>query len=253
MWLAWSVIAVAWGPAAALVSSANPGGLDLAVATAWCLASFFPWALATPYIFRLCTWWPIGQKNDFVSILVLLGVGVVAVPILTVFVPILQLTLSLAFPTIVGEAQSLADIARRTVITSLFAVPTYVAVIAIGQTILWANRARDQQDAASRAHLRALRAELSPHFISNVLGSIARVAHISASRAEKALAALAAVLRSGLGQQGDMHTLADEIGAVDEHLALYCALFGSLRFDRRIAHETWTVMLPRRQGRRTRR
>ncbi|MEG4930209.1 histidine kinase [Microcoleus sp. F10-B2] len=246
VWLAWSAIALAWGPAAALVSSANPGGLDLAIATAWCLASFLPWAVATPLIFRLCALFPIGQGHDAVSIVIICCFGAIAVPILTLFVPILQFTFSLIFPAMMGASQSLADVTRRTIITSLFAVPSYVAVIAVGQTILWANRARNQQGAASRAQLRALRAELSPHFVSNVLGSIAQVAHISAARAENALAALAAVLRSGLAQPCEMHTLTDELGALDEHLALYRALFGSLVFDRQIADNSWHIALPSR-------
>jgi two-component system sensor histidine kinase AlgZ len=54
------------------------------------------------------------------------------------------------------------------------------------------------------------------------------------------------VLRSGLAEQHEMHTLADELGAIDEHIELYRSLFGSLSYDRQIADHGWRVMVPTR-------
>ena len=177
-------------------------------------------------------------------ILLLIGIGLV--PFLSGLLPLVEGVGGAAFPAIFGEAQAPADALRRVLVTSLFALPTYVAVIAVGQTLVWANRARNQEVRSARAELRALRAELSPHFLMNALGSIAQMAHVSADRAEAALLALAGVLRSGLSAEKEMHTLADELGAVDEHVTLYRELHGKLDYRREVGNGLWQQQVPTR-------
>lgn len=178
--------------------------------------------------------------------LVLSLAAVLIVPALTMIVPILQRLGAEIWPAIIGAPQSAGDLTRRVLVTSLFALPTYVAVIAVGQTLVWASRARDQEARSARTELRALRAELSPHFLMNVLGSIAQIAHVSADRAEAALSALADVLRSGLMVEAETQTLADELGAVDEHLMLYRELNGALDYRRDVGDGLWHRPVPSR-------
>lgn len=248
IWIAfaWSCVALAWGPAAALAAGASPSLRELAVATAFCFASFLPWALATRRLFRLCHRHPLGEGRDASSVIALLLTGVAVIPLLTLVVPAIQTAIALISSSLFGPPQPLAALARRIIVTSLFAVPTYVAVIAVGQTFVWAGRARDQEARSARAELRALRAELSPHFLMNALGSIAQMAHISADRAEAALSALANVLRSGLTAENEMCMLADELGAVDEHLLLYRQLNGRLDYRRAVGDSMWQRLLPSR-------
>lgn len=248
IWIAfaWSCVALAWGPAAALAAGASPTLLEFAVSTAFCFVTFLPWALATRWLFRLCERHPLGEGRDASSVIALLLTGVVVIPLLTLVVPAVHATSGLVSSSLFGSPQPLSALARRIIVTSLFAVPTYVAVIAVGQTFVWARRARDQEARSARAELRALRAELSPHFLMNALGSIAQMAHASADRAEAALSALANVLRSGLAAEDELHMLADELGGVDEHLLLYRELNGTLDYRREVGDGLWQRLVPSR-------
>ena len=243
---AWSSIAVAWGPAAALVASPDPSIRNFVEAIALCFATFLPWALATPTLFAVCRKHPLGEGRNPSSVAMLLLIGLGLVPILSSVLPLLQALGATILPLILGEPQTPAELGRRVLVTSLFALPTYVAVIAVGQTLVWANRARDQEVRSARAELRSLRAELSPHFLMNALGSIAQMAHVSADRAEAALLALADVLRSGLSAEDEIHTLADELGAVDEHVMLYRELDGKLDYRRDVGDGLWQQQVPTR-------
>ena len=85
----------------------------------------------------------------------------------------------------------------------------------------------------ARAELKALRAELNPHFLFNTLGAIAQLAHEAPDRAEAAIGRLADVLRAGLAERSDLRPLGEEIAAVEEHLALHRLVVGpaELRLD----------------------
>lgn len=248
LWIvsAWACVALAWGPAAALAAAPRPSASAFIVATAFCFAAFVPWAISTRWLFRLCRRYPLGEGRNASSVVALLLVGLAVIPLLTMVVPIVQAVIARLLPSLLGAPQPLPELVRRTLVTSLFAVPTYVAVIAVGQTLVWAERARDHEARSARAELRALRAELSPHFLMNALGSIAQMAHSSAERAEAALSALANVLRSGLATEDELHTLADELGAVDEHLLLYRELDGLLDYRREVGDGLWQRQVPSR-------
>lgn len=248
IWIAfaWSCIAIAWGPAAALAASPDPSFRAFASAIAFCFATFLPWALTTPTLFAVCRRYPLGEGSNARSIAALLLIGTGLVPFLSGLLPLIDGLGAVALPAVFGEPQAPSEALRRVLVTSLFALPTYVAVIAIGQTLVWANRARDQEVRSARAELRSLRAELSPHFLMNALGSIAQMAHVSADRAETALLALADVLRSGLSAEEEMHTLADELGAVDEHVMLYRELDGKLDYRRDVGDGLWQQQVPTR-------
>lgn len=248
IWIAfaWSCIALAWGPAAALASSPRPSPMDFFLATAFCFATFLPWALATPVLFAICRRHPLGTGRNASSVTALLTIGLGVVALLSSLVPVMQALGAIILPALLGEPQSVEALARRILVTSLFAVPTYVAVIAVGQTLVWAESAQDQKVRSTRAELRALRAELNPHFLMNALGSIAQMAHASADRAEAALSALANVLRSGLSAEEELHSLADELGAVEEHVLLYRQLDGKLDYRREVADGLWQRQVPSR-------
>ena len=243
---AWSCIALAWGPAAALAASPDPSVRAFASAIVFCLATFLPWALATPTLFAVCRRYPLGEGGNARSIAALVLIGAGLVPFLSSLLPLIEGLAAVALPAIFGEPRTPSDTLRRVLVTSLFALPSYVAVIAVGQTLVWANRARNQEVRSARAELRALRAELSPHFLMNALGSIAQMAHVSADRAEAALLALADVLRSGLSAEEEMHTLADELGAVEEHVTLYRELHGKLDYRREVGDGLWQQQVPTR-------
>lgn len=241
---AWVVVALSWGPAAALVVTSAPSAHAVAVSTGLSLLSFMPWAIATPAIFLLCRRCPIGVGRDARSLTSLVASGLIIVPALVAVVPLVEAAIGFATNTS-GGPSSTAKLLRRLAISALFSTPTYVAVIAVGQTLVWAKRAKTHAMLAAKSELRAIRAELSPHFTMNALGAIAQLAYVSAERAEGATHALADVLRSSLGEESDTHTLADELGAVEAHLDLYQHLTGGVAFQRTIGDEAWGWRMPR--------
>jgi signal transduction histidine kinase len=78
-----------------------------------------------------------------------------------------------------------------------------------------------------RAELRALRAQVNPHFFFNTLNSIAALIHENPAAAEDVVTRLADVFRHALTASGREHTrLADELGFLRSWLAIEHVRFG---------------------------
>ena len=78
-----------------------------------------------------------------------------------------------------------------------------------------------------RAELRALRAQVNPHFLFNTLNSIAALIHENPSAAEDVVMRLAEVFRHALTASGREHTrLADELEFLRSWLAIERVRFG---------------------------
>lgn len=248
-WIAagWLIVALAWTPASMLASFTQPSFAALFESGAYNLLNFACWALATPGLFRLCRVLPLGDGRNVRHAALLLIAGVVIVAGVTSIVPALQLLWAqLTGAALPARAYDPAAWAQRILVTSLFAVPTYIAVIAIGQTLVWAARARMREAEVAHAEMRALRAELNPHFLFNTLAGIGRLAHEAPDRAEHAVHRLADVLRNSLSDAGPRQTLAEAVGEVEEHLALYRVLHGDVRFEREVEEGLWQATLPAR-------
>jgi two-component system LytT family sensor kinase len=95
------------------------------------------------------------------------------------------------------------------------------------------------------AEIRALRAQISPHFIFNSLAVIASFVRTDPERARELLLEFADFTRYSFRRHGDFTTLADELHAIDHYLALVRARFGDrLRVTLQIAPEVLPVTLP---------
>ncbi|HEV7790121.1 MAG TPA: histidine kinase [Pseudonocardia sp.] len=100
-------------------------------------------------------------------------------------------------------------------------------------------------DVAEQAELRALRAEISPHFVYNSLTAIASFVESDPERARDLLLDFAAYTRHSLARHGDYTTVAGEFQAIEAYLALARAVLGErLRVQVRIAPEILPVALP---------
>jgi two-component system LytT family sensor kinase len=108
------------------------------------------------------------------------------------------------------------------------------------------ERARDDSDErAARAELRALRAQISPHFTFNALGAIAAMMRFDPEGARTLLLEFADYTRYSFGRHGDYTTLAEELKAVETYLALQRARFGDrLRVQVLIPPELLSVPVP---------
>ncbi|MCW2791277.1 MAG: histidine kinase internal region [Nocardioides sp.] len=98
---------------------------------------------------------------------------------------------------------------------------------------------------AMEAEVRALRAQISPHFIYNSLGAIASFVRTDPDRARDLLLEFADFTRYSFRRHGEYTTLAEELRSVERYLLLEQARFGDrLRVTLRIAPEVLPVAVP---------
>jgi two-component system LytT family sensor kinase len=98
---------------------------------------------------------------------------------------------------------------------------------------------------ASEAELRALRAQISPHFIYNSLAAIASFVRTDPVRARELLLEFADFTRYAFRRGGEFTTLADELKNVERYLVLEQARFGDrLQVQLIVAPEVLPVAVP---------
>jgi two-component system LytT family sensor kinase len=96
-----------------------------------------------------------------------------------------------------------------------------------------------------QAEVRALRAQISPHFIYNSLSAIASFVRTDPDRARELLLEFADFTRYSFRQHGEFTTLAEELGSIERYLMLERARFGDrLNIKLRIAPEVLPVTIP---------
>ncbi|MGQ0842394.1 histidine kinase [Actinokineospora sp.] len=127
--------------------------------------------------------------------------------------------------------------------------PTRLAAVReVGEWIVAAlERARLEASAeyAAQAELRALRAEISPHFVYNALTVIASLVHSDPDRSHELMLDFADYNRYSLASHGEYTTVADEFHAIETYLALQRAVLGDrLRVQVRVAPEVLAVAIP---------
>jgi two-component system LytT family sensor kinase len=83
-----------------------------------------------------------------------------------------------------------------------------------------------QGERLARAELRALRAQISPHFIYNALAAVASFIHSRPEEARELLTEFADFTRYAFARQRSYVTLADELRYVEKYLRLEQARFG---------------------------
>lgn len=98
---------------------------------------------------------------------------------------------------------------------------------------------------AAEAELRALRAEISPHFVYNALTVIAGLVRPEPDRSRELMLDFADYIRYSLASHGEYTTVADEFHAIETYLALQRAVLGErLRVQVRVAPEVLAVAIP---------
>jgi len=97
----------------------------------------------------------------------------------------------------------------------------------------------------ARAEIRALRAQISPHFMYNALGAIGSFIRTDPGRARELLLEFAEFTRYSFRQYGEFTTLAEELGNIERYLLIERARFGErLQVTLRIAPEVLPVAVP---------
>jgi len=96
-----------------------------------------------------------------------------------------------------------------------------------------------------RAEVRALRAQISPHFIYNALGTVASFVRTDPDRARELILEFADFTRYSFRAAGEYTLLADELRNIDRYLTLERARFGgSLSVKLQVSPEVLNVVLP---------
>lgn len=97
----------------------------------------------------------------------------------------------------------------------------------------------------AEAEVRALRAQISPHFIFNALTAIASFVRSDPERARELLLEFADFTRYSFRRHGQFTTLAEELRSIDKYLALERARFGErLEVTLQVAPEVLPVAVP---------
>jgi two-component system, LytTR family, sensor kinase len=97
----------------------------------------------------------------------------------------------------------------------------------------------------AEAEVQALRAQISPHFLYNVLTAIASFVRTDAEHARELLLEFADFARYTFRKPGHFTTLAEELQAIDQYLMLERARFGErLSVTLRVAPEVLPVAVP---------
>ena len=150
-------------------------------------------------------------------------------------------------PPLVAEPLHVADELAGVLVvnsgnTSQHAVREVAAWVAYA---LERGRLEASAESAAQAELRALRAEISPHFVYNALTVIASFVRSDPDRARELMLDFADYTRYSVSRHGDYTTLADEFRAIEAYLALQRAVLGErLRVQVRVAPEVLAVAVP---------
>ena len=95
------------------------------------------------------------------------------------------------------------------------------------------------------AEVRALRAQISPHFIYNSLNAVASFIRTDPERARELLLEFADFTRYSFRRHGEFTTLAEELRSIERYLVLEKARFGErLHVTLRVAPEVLPVTVP---------
>lgn len=133
-----------------------------------------------------------------------------------------------------------------------FASPLRAPLVrATGEVAQWASSQLQlgeldaSRTALAEAELRALRAQISPHFIYNALTAIASFTTTDPARARKLVLTFADFTRYSFRRHGEFTTLAEELQAIHSYLEIERARFGDrLGVRLRISPETLTTVIP---------
>jgi two-component system LytT family sensor kinase len=102
-----------------------------------------------------------------------------------------------------------------------------------------------QRTRLMEAELRALRAQISPHFIYNSLTAVASFVRTDPDRARDLLLEFADFTRYALRHRGEFTTLAEELRNTERYLVLEQARFGDrLSVELRVAPEVLPIAVP---------
>jgi Histidine kinase len=237
---AWLVVILAWTPPTYLTQIGPRERLSLLSVFFSVFLGFVPWMMVTPIVFWVARRFPISEERVVRNLLVQAGAGVLLLPLPTL--------LGMLMTTIVGPTRQYPyypNVLSWMAITTLYSVPTYIAVAGIGQALGYFERYRTRERQLARAELRALEAQLNPHFLFNTLNAISALGYRDPALADRALSHLSELLRLALEPRPQELPLRDEIGFVQSYLELYTIIMpGQVCVEWSVEPSAWDAAVP---------
>ena len=237
----WGLVALVWTPPSLAVARMQHQAVSIVGTFGEVVLFFVPWMLTTPFLLWLSKRFAVGEQHALRNIALHLGIGLLLIPLLAMAGTLLN-TLVRPLPPQV----SVAALFPGSMVTALYSVPTYVAVMAIGQTLGYLDRYRARERTLARAQLQALQAQIRPHFLFNALNAVAALGYKDPALADRALAELSQLLRLALEDGPEQVPLKDEIAFVQACVDVYAVLMQE-RMSCRIEMEdaAWNALVPR--------
>jgi two-component system, LytTR family, sensor histidine kinase AlgZ len=236
---AWIVLALAGTPAIYLGEVGSGRSASVSFVFLVALLRYVPWMIVTPIIFWLAERFPISEPRPVRHFLIHASAGVLLLPLLTCSgVWLSALLARQPFSLDMVPVSSM-------VIIAFYSVPTYVAVAGIGHALAYFGRYRTRERLLARAELRALEAQLNPHFLFNALNAISAIGYRDPALADRALSQLSDLLRVTLDARPQEIPLRDELGFIQGYLDL-CSIImpGQVSFDLSVDQSTWNAQVP---------
>ncbi|HVW43080.1 MAG TPA: histidine kinase [Amycolatopsis sp.] len=130
-------------------------------------------------------------------------------------------------------------------VTGQVSVPMVREVAALVENALERGKLEASAEQAAQAELRALSAEISPHFVYNALTVIASLVRSDPDRARELVLDFADYTRYSLAKHGEYTMLSEEFHAIETYLALQKAVLGErLQVQVRVAPDVLAVAVP---------
>jgi two-component system, LytTR family, sensor kinase len=233
------------------------GRTSWAKAIWWHLMEWYFWGILTGGVFRLCRRAQIGRQSWLRYAVFHLGLGLVISFIQAFLCTVAGMVESWAHGmalTLVGEPYSFSRALHVTVVNHLNQnMLVYVAIIVVWHALEYHGQSREKAIEAAElqarlagSQLRALRAQLQPHFLFNTLNTIAELIHEAPDKADRMILQLGDLLRLTLASEAQQEVpLEEEMHFLKTYLEIEQERLGErLEVRWEIANETLRAKVP---------
>ncbi len=236
---------LAWVPLTLVLAYllTTPGRLSFPESLAFCAPLSLVYSFICLASWYLCRVMPLTQGNLAARLSAQLLNAIVSSGVWTLVAKGLASALGLPPQRLIGVYPLLFGAGVLLYLTAVGAHYTLLATMASRAAQLRESEARVL---AGEAELRALRAQINPHFLYNSLNSISALTSIDGSRARTMCIQLSEFLRSTLGMsERTKISLAEEVELIRRYLDIEKVRFGArLHFEERVADDCADDLVP---------
>lgn len=246
-----SLYLLAWVPlvATSIYVLATRGGLVWWQATAIAVPVFLFYAFLCLFAWYPCRATPLGRVS-FIRLLLTHLIAAVLISFLWTQVGALVAYLVLSpkpFEAIKGQFASQVNAVNAIgILLYLLSVAFHYVLIAMEDSRRAEAQATEARILARDAELKALKAQVNPHFLFNSLNSVSALTSIDPSKAREMCILLSEFLRLtlGLGEK-TVIPLSEELALLEHFLAIEKVRFGArMRFEEKIQEESKAMLVP---------